>query len=117
MADKKKITNKPIPPMSVAEIEKLKDAEFYPVRVLAAAFGFSSTRPVMKDYRDEIIDHDECRLTGRGALLGPRKPFRRHPRGKAASLGLQIRGREIKRLALKEGRLPKAFTLDLGGRK
>ncbi|MEO0797549.1 MAG: hypothetical protein AAFX93_20575 [Verrucomicrobiota bacterium] len=58
--------------------------------------------PVVRDYDDGIIDHCDARLMGRGALV----------RGRGRKLVLQIRGREIKRIALRGGRVPKNhFTM------
>ena len=94
----RKSTYKRIERMGPDEVERLHNSEFYPARTLAAAFGFADLKPILRDYDDGIIDLRQCRTTGRGAIPGQRMKRRR--------LGLEIRGREIKRIALREGRIP-----------
>ncbi len=93
---------KPIAPLSPDEVERLKNSDFYDASIYAGAMGMKTLAPVVRDYDEGIIDHNDARLMGRGALI----------RGRGRKLVLQIRGREIKRIALRGGRIPKNyFTL------
>ncbi|GHC12592.1 hypothetical protein [Cerasicoccus arenae] len=91
------VKRKSIAPLTPDEVERLKNSNFYDASIYAGAMGMKTLAPVVRDFDEGIIDPDDARLLGRGALI----------RGRGRKLSLQIRGREIKRIALRGGRIPK----------
>lgn len=79
--------------LSTAEIEALKNAELYPARVLQDAFGYVSTQPIHKAYDAGILTPEDCVQLYHSANVGK----------KGGKRGLLIRGREIKRICLRDG--------------
>jgi hypothetical protein len=88
-----------LPRVTVKEVAALVDTEYYKARVLAGAFGFSTTRMINRDYERGVIDRNKARLSPT-------------PSGR---FNLEIQGSEIKRIVREGRRAPRRGKK--GGRK
>ncbi len=80
-----------IKPVSTAEIEALKNNELYPAEILSGAFGYTTNKAVHRYYDEGYLTGADCVDTNPGKRVVGQKR------------GLRIRGREIKRIALRDG--------------